>query len=199
MRVAWYPAGFYIIEQGEASTNLYLMLSGIVEIVQEQPDGSLEIIERKSAGEFFGEAELAQHRSRQAHAVAIENVTCLVFSSNVPTAFIGRGQDARITGEAEDADGESTINQIRFQAPTVIDVSAYIQQKVAAIAAHASQFPLKQDMLPLSILQELMGREFLCASFRPLANPRLPPTSWPQFPLPLHPLARSAARGERCR
>ena len=45
----------------------------------------------------------------------------------------------------------------------MIDVSDYISQKVQAIAAHASQFPLKQDMLPLSILQELMGCEFFVA------------------------------------
>lgn len=165
--VAWYPAGFYIIEQGEAAVNLYLILSGIVEIVRERPGGTLEIIERKAAGEFFGEEELAHHHASQAHAVAIENVTCLVFSPNAPTAFIGRGQDARITGEAEDTDGENTISQIRFQAPTLIDVSAHIQQKVAAIAAHASQFPLKQDMLPLSILEELMGREFFVRVFPP--------------------------------
>ena len=190
--VAWYPAGFYIIEQGEASTNLYLMLSGIVEIVREGPDGTLEIIERKAAGEFFGEEELARRRSRQAHAVAIENVTCLVFSANAPTAFIGRGQDAHITGEA-DEDGETTINQIRLQAPTVIDVSAHMQQKVAAIAAHASQFPLKQDMLPLSILQELMGREFFVRVLPPPGKSEITTDLLAAFPVP----AAAPANAER--
>src|SRR6185437_3980102 len=165
--VAWYPAGFYIIEQGEAAVNLYLILSGIVEIIHEHADGSQEVIGRNAAGEFFGEMGLAHHKPRNAHVVAIEHVTCLVFSPRAPTAFLGRGQDAHITGGAAGADGEPTIEQIRIHAPTVIDVSAHISQKVQAIAAHASQFPLKQDMLPLSILQELMGREFFVRVYPP--------------------------------
>jgi LmbE family N-acetylglucosaminyl deacetylase len=168
--VAWYPAGFYIIEQGEAPVNLYLILSGIVEIVHEHSSGSQEVIERKAAGEFFGEDGLVDRKPRKAHVVAIEHVTCLVFSPSAPTAFIGRGQDAHLTGGGAEADGETTIQQIRLQAPTVIDVSAYISQKVQAIAAHASQFPLKQDMLPLSILQELMGREFFVRVYPPPAS-----------------------------
>lgn len=165
--VAWYPAGFYIIEQGEAAANLYLILSGIVEIIHEEADGSQEVIERKAAGEFFGEDGLASHKPRTTHVVAIEHVTCLVFSPSAPTAFIGRGQDAQITGGAVTAEEESTIQKIRIHAPAVIDVSAYISQKVQAIAAHASQFPLKQDMLPLSVLQELMGREFFVRAYPP--------------------------------
>ncbi len=168
--VAWYPAGFYILEQGEAAVNLYLILSGIVEIIREHSDGSQEVIGRKAAGEFFGEEGLASHKPRNAHVVAVNDVTCLVFSASAPTAFIGRGQDAHITGGEAESDGESTIQQIRFQAPTVIDVSAYIAQKVNAIAAHASQFPLKQDMLPLSILQELMGREYFSRVYPPPAG-----------------------------
>jgi len=165
--VAWYPAGFYIVEQGEAAKNLYLILSGIAEIIREHSNGSQEVIGRKATGEFFGEDGLASRKPRNAHVVAIDNVTCLVFSASAPTAFIGRGQDAHITGGEAESDGESTIQQIRFQAPTVIDVSAYISQKVNSIAAHASQFPLKQDMLPLSILQELMGREYFVRVYPP--------------------------------
>jgi hypothetical protein len=55
----------------------------------------------------------------------------------------------------------------------VIDVSAYISQKVQAIAAHASQFPLKQDLLPLSILQELMGREYFSQVYPPPTSSEL--------------------------
>ncbi|HXL38420.1 MAG TPA: PIG-L family deacetylase [Ktedonobacteraceae bacterium] len=38
--------------------------------------------------------------------------------------------------------------------------SAGIQHKIEAIAAHHTQFPIEPDMLPLSIFQELMGREY---------------------------------------
>jgi hypothetical protein len=40
-----------------------------------------------------------------------------------------------------------------------IDVGPYLQHKIEAIPAHHSQFPIQPDMLPLTILQELMGQE----------------------------------------
>ena len=45
-------------------------------------------------------------------------------------------------------------------ATTCIDVGPYIQQKIEAIAAHRSQFPIQPHMLPHAILQELMGHEY---------------------------------------
>ncbi len=38
--VSWYPAGFYIVEQGEPAVNLYLILSGEVEAIREGTDGT---------------------------------------------------------------------------------------------------------------------------------------------------------------
>jgi len=43
---------------------------------------------------------------------------------------------------------------------TCIKVDPYLRQKVEAIAAHRSQFPIQPDLLPLSILQALMGQEY---------------------------------------
>lgn len=41
-----------------------------------------------------------------------------------------------------------------------IDTGPYLPQKIAAIAAHRSQFPIQPDMLPLAIFRELMGWEY---------------------------------------
>lgn len=57
-----------------------------------------------------------------------------------------------------EADESSEVQ--KAGATTCIDVSAYIEQKIAAPAAHRSQCPIEPDMLPLSILQEMMGREY---------------------------------------
>jgi len=38
--------------------------------------------------------------------------------------------------------------------------TTYLRQKVEAIAAHRSQFPIQTDLLPLAILQALMGQEY---------------------------------------
>ncbi len=41
-----------------------------------------------------------------------------------------------------------------------IQVDRYLRHKVEAIAAHRSQFPIQPDLLPLAILQALMGQEY---------------------------------------
>jgi hypothetical protein len=41
-----------------------------------------------------------------------------------------------------------------------IDVRDYVARKIAAIAAHRTQFPIRPDMLPLAMLQDMMGREY---------------------------------------
>ena len=155
--VNWYPAGFSIIEQGEAANSLYLILSGSADVIREGVDDTQQFLARLSPGAFFGEEGLAYRKPRNAHVVAAENVTCLVFSPEAPTAFLGRGEDAHLSNSigAAEQDKEHILEDI-----ACIDVSPFIQQKIEAIAAHRSQFPIQSDMLPPSILQGLMGREY---------------------------------------
>ncbi len=155
--VSWYPAGFDIVEQGETAVSLYLILSGEAEAIREGADGTQQVLGRLKPGAFFGEEGLAHRKPRNAHVVAVENVTCLVFSPSAPTAFLGRGKGAHITGAME-AEEHSEMQQT--DATTCIDVRAYIEQKIAALAAHRSQCPIEPEMLPISILQEMMGQEY---------------------------------------
>ena len=153
--VRWYPTGFSIIEQGEAADSLYLILSGAVDVMREAADGTQQALARLGPGSFFGEEGLAYQRPRNAHVVAAESVTCLVISPEAPTAFLGRGEDARITGSTNGADQEQVIAEA-----TCLDVGPYLQHKLEAIAAHRSQFPIDPHLLPHTILHELMGHEY---------------------------------------
>jgi LmbE family N-acetylglucosaminyl deacetylase len=153
----WYPQGFYIIEQGEIASSLYLVLSGRAQAVVEGIDGSLKPVGELEPGMFFGEQGLAFQRPRNAHVVALESTTCLVFSPSQPTNFAGRGEDAVLVGEMPGA--AENLEQIG-PATTRIDVSEQMVRKLQAMAAHRSQFVFDPDMLPLSILQELFGREY---------------------------------------
>jgi LmbE family N-acetylglucosaminyl deacetylase len=155
--VNWYRAGFLIIEQGEAASSLYLILSGTVDVIREGANGTLQFLARLEPGAFFGEEGLAHKQPRNAHVVAAENVTCLVFSPSAPTAFLGRGEDAHLTSFTGANEQDEAY---RMGATTRIDAGPYLQQKIAAIAAHRSQYAIEADMFPLPILQELMGREY---------------------------------------
>jgi LmbE family N-acetylglucosaminyl deacetylase len=155
--VNWYPAGFSIIEQGEAPNSLYLIISGSADVIREGVDGTQQFLARLSPGAFFGEEGLAYQRPRNAHVVAAEDITCLVFSPEAPTAFLGRGEEAHpnnLIGAAEQVEEHMLGDMI------CTDVGPYIQRKIEAIAAHRSQFPIQPNMLPPSILQDLMGREY---------------------------------------
>jgi LmbE family N-acetylglucosaminyl deacetylase len=155
--VQWYPAGFAIVEQGEPATKLYLVLSGEVEVLREEDDGQLRPLARLGQGAFFGEQGLASGRTRNAHVVAVDNVTCLTFSPAPPTAFSGRGGQARPElALVQDAAEETG----RLAVTTCIDVTAFVEHKVRAIACHRTQYPIEPDMFPLAMLQDMMGREY---------------------------------------
>src|SRR5262245_45299762 len=156
MDVQWYPAGFYIIEQGEPATRLYLILSGVAEVIREDDDGVLNAVDALEPRTFFGEEGLAHGQPRNAHVVALGSVTCLVFATGEPTAFAGRGASAN-----QDLDSiTAEIEALHCEVTTIIDVSGYVDRKIAAIAAHRTQYPIAPGILPLEMLQEMMGREY---------------------------------------
>lgn len=155
--VAWYPVGFTIVEQGERATSLYLLLSGTAQVIREGSDGTHQVLAHLKPGAFFGHEGLAARQTYHAHVIAEQHVTCLVLSPEAPSAFLGRGADAHLSGSRgdEEQDREQVLKDT-----TCIQVAPYLQQKVEAIAAHRSQFPIQAAMLPLSILQVLMGQEY---------------------------------------
>jgi LmbE family N-acetylglucosaminyl deacetylase len=155
IKVEWYPSGFYIVEQGEPATSLYLILSGSVDILEEDSTGTATYVKTYGPGVFVGEAGLAYGKPRNAHVVAASNVTCLVLSPGEPTLFAGRGDQAQF------ATVDTTIAATSGnQATTSIDVRAFVLDKMAAMAEHRSQYPVTRDMLPRAMVEELLGVEY---------------------------------------
>ena len=96
--VKWFPAGFPIVEQGEPAISLYLLLSGHADVVRENQAGERQHVVRLMPGQFFGEQGIANAKPRNAHVIAAEAVTCLVFSPRQPTLFEGHGAGAHLVG-----------------------------------------------------------------------------------------------------
>jgi LmbE family N-acetylglucosaminyl deacetylase len=44
-----------------------------------------------------------------------------------------------------------------------IDVSAHVEKKLSALAAHRSQYPIDIDAFPISMLTEMYGTEYFIA------------------------------------
>ena len=153
-RVRWYPTGSYVVEQGEAATELFMILSGHADVWQEQADGSLTKLRHIGPGEFFGELGVAGQRARSAHVVATEGLTCLVLAPTAPTMFAGRGEGARLPGPAPASPAASEAATAR------LDVTDQIDAKVGALCAYRSQFPLEPGMFPDFLLKELFGQEY---------------------------------------
>jgi LmbE family N-acetylglucosaminyl deacetylase len=188
-QVRWYPPGSYVVEQGEAATELFMIISGSADAWQEQPDGTRKHLRRMGPGEFFGELGVAGHRPRSAHVVAVEGLTCLVLSPAAPAAFAGRGEGARLAGpvpgarepagDAGSAEAAGTAGATgsagaagSAEAPgsagragahvatARLDVAEQIEAKVGALCAYRSQFPMEPDMFPDFLLRELFREEY---------------------------------------
>jgi signal transduction histidine kinase len=65
-----FQAGSIIFEDETPGDALYLLLSGTVDIVKRSPSGEDTLLGVLHAGDFFGELELIDDRSRSAHVIA---------------------------------------------------------------------------------------------------------------------------------
>lgn len=165
LEIQWYPKGFYIIEQDEPASKLYLILSGQVEAIFEEDDGKLTTQAVLEAGQFFGERGLADNKPRETHVIATKDTTCMVFSPFIPSNFEGRGADAELSGEALQ---EAQIEPEDTGATTVVDVSDFIGQKVEALSAYRTQFPLEPSSFPMPMLREVFSKEYFVRVYPPL-------------------------------
>jgi LmbE family N-acetylglucosaminyl deacetylase len=155
VNVEWFPSGSYLIEQGEAATMMYFLLSGQVEIRREGDDGRVRVVDRSGPGEFIGEEGIATGQPRNAHVVAVDDVTSLTFLA-APVPFDGRGEQAQPLRTRSLPSGD----QIDARVSTCIDVSAFVGHKIRATAAHRSQYPIDPGMFPDQVLREMFGVEY---------------------------------------
>ena len=191
VQVRWYPPGSYVIEQGEAAAELFLILSGEAEVWQESNSGRCEQLRRLGVGEFFG------YRHRSANVVAAASLTCLVLSPAPPAKFAGRGREARLAGAlpAAPADPPPAAGTARAgQGVVCCDVSGQVKRKVEALSAYRSQFPLEPDMFPEFLLREMFGREYFVAS---AAGRAAHLDEMPRGPVPEPALSAALTRSKR--
>lgn len=155
--VRWYPNGSYVVEQGEASGELFLIMSGSADVLQEDESGATDHLRHLTAGEFFGELGITSHGLRSAHVVAAEPLSCLVIGSTEPKKFAPRGE-ATVDSTTRLESAVSAAEDVNATAR--IDVTEFVTAKVDAICAYRSQFCLQRGMLPDSLMRELYGQEY---------------------------------------
>lgn len=157
VEVRWFPAGVSLVEQGERASSLFLIIAGHAEIIRESAGGSPRTCRRIGPGQFFGEAALARRQPHSASLVAVESVTCLVLSAHPPTPFDGRGGGARLSG-GDTLPGDKEGREPG--GPTHIDVAVWLDRKIAALAAHRTQFVLEPATFPSTLLAQWLGSEY---------------------------------------
>jgi LmbE family N-acetylglucosaminyl deacetylase len=166
VNVEWFPAGSYLIEQGEPATMMHFLLSGTVEIRREGQDGVVRVVDRSGPGEFIGEVGIATGRPRNAHVVAVDDVTSLTFVASQPVAIGGPEEPTALSPTRMLASGD----RIDVSVTNCIDVSDFVGNKIRATAAHRSQYPIDPTMFPVPMLQEMFGAEYF---IRVLPEPEL--------------------------
>jgi len=161
LAVRFFPAGSFIIEQGEPSGELFLVLSGSVDIVHEAEDGARSLLATSGPGSFFGEDGIAKGQPRSAHVVARDSVTCFVLSPGEASPSAGRGASSPLDQFVGDDANEPSAE---LDGCVVVDVRATARQKLEALACHQSQYAIESDFFPDSLLEGLLGVEY----FRPV-------------------------------
>jgi LmbE family N-acetylglucosaminyl deacetylase len=156
VNVEWFPSGSYLVEQGDAATMMYFLLSGQVEIRREGQDGHVQVVDRSGPGEFIGEVGIATGRPRNAHVVAVDDVTSLSFLASEAVPFEGSADQDQPARTRSLPSGD----QIDARVDTCIDVSDFVGHKIRAMAAHRTQYPIDPTMFPESILREMFGAEY---------------------------------------
>jgi hypothetical protein len=156
VHVEWFPSGSYLVEQGEEATMLHFLLSGEVEVRREGEDGQVRVVGRSGPGAFVGDEGIATGRARNAHVVALDDVTSLTFVASERVAFDGRGAPTESPAMRSLPSGD----QVDASVSTGIDVSGFVHHKVRATAAHRSQYPITPSMFPEPILREMFGAEY---------------------------------------
>jgi LmbE family N-acetylglucosaminyl deacetylase len=157
LHVQWFPAGSFVIEQGEPPNELFCILSGSVDIVVEGADGQLRKVDTAGAGAFVGQDGLATNRPRNAHVIARDDVTCFVLAPRGRDLAAGRGAGAvpSTAVPPQPAPASVFLGENDF----VIDVHAALDRKIAALVAHRSQYALDTELLPRQVLGPLLSTE----------------------------------------
>lgn len=82
---AFYTAGDYIFEQGDAAVDFFMIEDGEVEILKKRADETFDVIAVLGIGDFFGEAALLDNRPRNATVRARTDVQVVVLGRGVFT------------------------------------------------------------------------------------------------------------------
>jgi LmbE family N-acetylglucosaminyl deacetylase len=154
--VQWFPAGSYLIEQGEEATSMHFLLSGEVEIRREDEDGRLRVVDTSGPGEFVGEQGVASGQPRNAHVVALDDVTSLAFLP-ARTSPVQESQETFRRGQSRTLPSGDQVDAL---VSTCIDVSQFVGHRLRATAAHRSRYPIDPEMFPAHLVQEMFGVEY---------------------------------------
>jgi LmbE family N-acetylglucosaminyl deacetylase len=157
LHVQWFPAGSFVIEQGEPPDELFCILSGSVDIVVEDADGLLRTVDTARAGAFVGQDGLASRRPRNAHVIARDDVTCFVLAPRGRDLSAGRGMQATAPAAAHPVEPARDAAGVKALA---VDVHAALDQKIEALIAHRSQYALDAELLPRQVLGPLLSTEY---------------------------------------
>lgn len=75
-----FQPGEYVFRQGDAGDRIYVVKSGELEVVREDPEAGDRVLARLGSGDYFGEMALLSQAPRNASVRALTEVTTLAIS-----------------------------------------------------------------------------------------------------------------------
>lgn len=128
-----YPKGTYIIRQDEPGISLFIVQSGTVDVVLEQPSGTPVPLATFKSHEFFGEMSLFDGKPRSATVIAREHSTMVEITRDILLTEISKHPDIALKMLAQMSQRLRGSDEIVKQFADQIygDVSERIEDKLA--------------------------------------------------------------------
>ena len=156
-QVRWFPPDIPVVQAGEEGGVLYLILTGEVDVMEEDERGAQHEVGRRGPGYLFSGSAADCSKDHATHVVTAGQVTCLVLSREPPERLAGRAVAASsLPGPNDDCRAWNYGND----ALTCVDVSPFVCTKAAALAAHRTQYPIEPSIFPPALLCDLFGQEY---------------------------------------
>ena len=156
-QVRWFPSDVPIMQSSEQSSVLYMVLTGEVDVLEEDEHGIVHEMGRRGPGYLFSGSSACCGKNHVVTVVTAGHVTCLVLSPETPARLAGKTVAASPPPGSYD---DRRASHYESEALTCVDVSPFVWTKATALAAHRTQYPIEPSIFPPALLCDLFGREY---------------------------------------
>lgn len=166
-----YPRNAIILNEGDDSDSLYVILSGKVKIFLNDECGKEVSLNYQEAGEYFGELSLIDDIERSASVMTVEKTTCAVISKQDFRAVLTKNPDIAIQ-LIKDLAYRVRVLTGNVKTLALSDVYGRVCKTLLSVATEHDDVLVVEELLTQQEIANRIGasREMVCRILKDLAT-----------------------------